>query len=124
MTDEIEINLILGENTKIELLVIDELKEITDWKQFGRHLGLTSQFLKRLDGMNPVNCREAVIHKWQTMYPRDSWADIVVALEKMGEVQLAGNLSDKYVNQENSPESKGIKCKNTQLIIAYLTGSC
>ena len=72
--------------------------------------------------MNPVNCREAVIHMWRTMYPHDSWADIVVALEKMGEVQLAGNLSKKYLNQENSPESKGKMQKCTA--IAYLSGSC
>lgn len=123
MTDEIKIYLILGKSTTIKVLVIDELKEITDWKQFGHNLGLTSKFLKKLDGMNPVNCREAVIHKWQAMYPHDSWADIVVALEKMGEVKLAGNLCDKYVNQENSPESKG-KMQKCTPYHSYLSDSC
>ncbi len=88
------------------------LRDLTNWQLFGSFLpGIHSSDITIIENdkdsdMN--NQKIALYHKWLSVCPTASWKDVVNALEKIGELTIAGSVQAKYYSNttQKSPEPK------------------
>ena len=79
---------------------MEELRGVEEkWRVIGRELGVRVDYIMHPD---PTDCMREVVWGWlQMVYiVSQSWKDIIVALRKANEHQLADNLKAKYIPGE------------------------
>ena len=93
-------------------LVVEELRGVEEkWDSIGRQLEMSQEYLTEIHTTfsSSDNCLRETISRWLQgdFEPRNiisfnipTWGDIIVALRKANELQLADNLKAKYIPGE------------------------
>ena len=85
-------------------LLDTQLNTLVQWERFGLHLpGITETDLQKIQSNNPMNVvrqKLALFGTWLRRYPSASWDDVVLALEKVGEIYLAEQIKTKYTCED------------------------
>ena len=91
-------------------LLIQELKEVTDWYVFGVSLRIPVRQLEciKLDNSNEglEKQKTRMFHFWLQFNADASWKDIVQVLEQNDFFTLAANVKKKYVLSDSSITSQ------------------
>lgn len=103
LSGDIELNPgpILGEKPTL-LLLTSLLESLVNWKQFGNNLpGITNIMIKEIEHINQTigKQKEALYTKWIEVCPNGSWRDVILALHKCGEDNLAEHILDEPSDQ-------------------------
>ena len=81
-----------------------QLNTLVQWERFGIHLpGITETDLQKIQSNNPMNVvrqKLALFGTWLRRYPSASWDDVILALEKVGEIYLAEQIKTKYTCED------------------------
>ena len=81
-----------------------ELNTLVQWERFGLHLpGIKVKDLQIIQSDNPTNVvkqKLALFETWLVRYPSASWDDVVLALERIGEIYLAEQIKMKYTCED------------------------
>ena len=77
--------------------LVNELQEVTDWCDFGFHLGLDENTLSSVekDRMETDDCRRDMLEKWMREQEA-TWSKVVHALVKIKMYHLAVRIASKY----------------------------
>ena len=74
-------------------LLLEELKEVTDWYLLGAYLNVPVYELKKINAQDGVErCKLEVLHYWLNTTTTASWKDIARALEQLDMLKLAARL--------------------------------
>ena len=80
-----------------------ELRSVSKWHQLGITLGLKLSQLDQIEEearFDVERRRVKVLDTWMQITSRPSWKLIVDALKEMGEMHLAMNIEQKYIDRE------------------------
>ena len=81
-----------------------QLHSLIQWERFGIHLpGITETDLQKIQSNNPMNVvrqKLVLFGTWLRRYPSASWDDVILALEKVGEIYLAEQIKTKYTCED------------------------
>ena len=81
-----------------------QLHCLVQWERFGLHLpGITETDLQKIQSNNPMNIvrqKLALFGTWLRRYPSALWDDVILALEKVGEIYLAEQIKTKYTCED------------------------
>ena len=81
-------------------LLLEAVSNVTDWHGLGLKLSLTMSQLRGIeltyprDG--PGRLKAEMFDVWLKSSPNASWADLITALEDMGEDRVASNVRAAY----------------------------
>ena len=81
-----------------------ELNTLVQWERFGLYLpGITGTDLQKIQTNNPMNVvrqKLALFGTWLRRCYSASWDDVILALEKVGEIYLAEQIKMKYTCED------------------------
>ena len=88
-------------------LLVNELKEVTEWQSLGLNLGLGMAAIKEIeqDHQDMARRRMETLDRWVRKEAKASWVMVIEALEKMSELRLASKLREKYCTQQQITSS-------------------
>ena len=88
-------------------LLVNELKEVTEWQSLGLNLGLGMAAIKEIeqDHQDMARRRMETLDRWVRKEAKASWVMVIEALEKMSELRLASKLREKYYTQQQITSS-------------------
>ena len=88
-------------------LLVNELKEVTEWQSLGLNLGLCMAAIKEIeqDYQDMARRRMETLDRWLRKEANPSWVMVIEALEKMSELRLANKLREKYCTQQQITRS-------------------
>ena len=99
-------------------MVVEELRGVEEkWRLIGREL------IGRVDVItypNSTDCLREVVRSWLQGYY--TWVNIIVALRKVGEAQLADNLKAKYIPGElttTTSSQYSLESQHEECILLY-----
>ena len=79
-------------------LLLEELKEVTDWYMLGAYLNVPVHELKKINPQDGVErCKLEVLQYWLNTTISASWKDVARALEQLNMLTLAVRLKAKYL---------------------------
>ena len=82
------------------------LNDLVNWERFAIHLPQIEQtdiyIIKRDNPFSVFAQKQTLFDKWLRVYPNASWDDVVLALEKIGEITL----------------SKSVQCRQKQQLVS------
>ena len=79
-------------------LLLEELKEVTDWYILGAYLNVPVHELKKINPQDGVErCKLEVLQFWLNTTITASWKDIARALEQLNMLKLAARLKSQYL---------------------------
>ena len=79
-------------------LLLEELKEVTDWYMLGAYLNVPVHELKKINPQDGVErCKLEVLQFWLNTTISASWQHIARALELLDMLTLAARLKSKYL---------------------------
>ena len=81
-------------------LLLKAVVNVTDWHDLGLKLGLTMSQLRGIELTHPRDgpgrLKAEMFDVWLKSSPNASWADLITALEDMGEDRVASNVRAAY----------------------------
>ena len=88
-------------------LLVNELKEVTEWQSLGLNLGLSMAVIKEIehDHQDMARRRLETLDRWIRKEANPSWVMVIEALEKVSELRLANKLREKYCTQQQISSS-------------------
>ena len=100
---------------------MEELRGVEEkWRVIGRELGV-----RRVDDIrypDSTDCLREVLRKQLQRYPWSTWGNIIIALRKAGEAQLADNLKAKYIPGElttTTSSQYSLESQHEECILLY-----
>ena len=80
----------------------ESLAPLNKWKAFADHLpGIKPDHVERIDieEKGIANKKRALYMKWLAIYPDATWQDVIIALEKVEEYNLAKKVKEEHCSQ-------------------------
>ena len=88
-------------------IILSSIKDITDWQTLGRQLGVPNSKIKEIEMQYNVHGigrqRSEIIVSWLSRTPTACWANLITALEAMGEHRTAQGIQDHLIPQQHMP---------------------
>ena len=88
-----------GEPISVKLLV-DAVRNVSDWHNLGLHLGLTMSQLKQLQSIHRDHGEERIMAEmfnvWLSSCPDASWHKLVTALNAINKKRVAKEVESRY----------------------------
>ena len=80
-------------------LLLEELKEVTDWYMLGAYLNVPVHELKKIEKKHDEveRCKLEMLEYWRNSTITASWKDIARALEQLNMLKLAARLKSQYL---------------------------
>ena len=80
-------------------ILLEELKEITDWRMLGAYLDVPKHVLDRInkEQSSVEHCKLEMLQHWLDNTMTASWNDIARALEQINQLKIAARLKLKYL---------------------------
>lgn len=81
-----------------------ELEAIQDWPVLGFLLGVRVESIEEIKRATSEisECKRKLFHYWRAENPRALWADVITAVEKLGNIELAAKLRRKHMWNDHS----------------------
>ena len=84
-------------------LLVDAVRNVSDWHSLGSHLDLTMSKLKQLQSIHHAHGEERIkaemFDVWLKSCPDASWDKLVTALNEIGEKRVANKVESRYCKQ-------------------------
>ena len=84
-------------------LLVDAVRNVSDWHNLGLHLDITMRKLKEIDRIYRVDGEERIkaemFDVWLKSCPDASWHKLVTALNEIGEKRVAKEVESRYCKQ-------------------------
>ena len=85
------------------MLLVDAVRNVSDWHSLGSHLDLAMSKLKQLQSIHHVDGEERIkaemFDVWLKSCPDASWHKLVTALNEIGEKRVAIEVESRYCKQ-------------------------
>ena len=84
-------------------LLVDAVRNVSDWHNLGLHLDITVRKLKEIDRIYRFDGEERIkaemLDVWLSSSPDTPWHDLVTALNEIGEKRVAQEVESRYCKQ-------------------------
>ena len=81
-------------------VLLEELKEVTDWRMLGAYLNVPVHVLEKIkieQGGVVEHCKMYMLQYWLNTTMTTSWKDVTRAVEQLDMLTLATRLKSKYL---------------------------